>query len=341
MQTFTFLPETTGRPKSKFSAVDPLSQYATSFTFSRGSMDFSPLMVYALMANGDIYTMGPVLPLHAEVPALYLASLQAWVGERSKALEAADKATPGQEGSADYASLVGRRQLQEAWVSAVVKQGAGADEPPSPPRRRGIGLRDAPPSPPRSDKLPPPPGFVRVHPPHLTASGGPAPGMHRPIMRQGPMLFDPAPQEVGNGDDAGEQSATDIMILHAAGDVGEGEKDGPRVNVLAIAWSGGRVDLGVDADTSEPRWITSRDPTPSDLYLPIVESVLSSFPSTEADTIALNAPVFVADPIHADVMYVAHAFGVDAISVAPWAPQLLAGSSDLAPSDVAPLVEAR
>lgn len=298
-------------------------------------------MVYALMANGDIYTMGPVLPLHAEVPASYLNSLQAWVGERSQALEAAGKAEPGQEGSAEYASLVGRRQLQETWVAALVKQSAQEDDvvsASSPPRRRGFGLRDSPPSPPRTDdKPPPPPGYVRVHPPHLTASGGPAPGIHRPIMRQGPMLFDPAPQEVGNGDDVDEQSATDIAIVHATGD--SDDESGPRVNVLAIAWSSGRVDLGVDAETSEPRWITSRDPASRDLYLPIVESTLCSF-TAEDDAIALNAPNFVADPIHPDVLYVAHAFGVDALSVAPWVGQLLEGKSELPPSDVAPLVEA-
>ncbi len=295
------------------------------------------------MANGDIYTMGPVLPLNAEVPASYLASLQAWVAEGTRQLEDA-KARPGEEGSAEYASLVGRRQLQEAWVSAVVKQGLPDEEPSTPstpPRRRGFGLRDAPPSPQQSDRPPPPPGFVRVHPPHLNPTGGPAPGIHRPLARQGPLLFNPAPQEVGNGDDIDEQSATDITILHAAGDVPEGEEAGPRVDVLAIAWSSGRVDLGIDADGCEPRWVTSRDPAPTDLYLHIVESVLSSFPSSEPDAIALNAPAFVADPIHSDVVYITHAFGVDAVSVAPWVTQLLAGESKLSPCDVAPLVEAR
>lgn len=346
VQTFTFLPEKTSRPKSKFSAIDPLSQYATSFTFGRGATDFAPLTVYALMANGDIYTMGPVLPLSAEVPASYLASLQAWVAESTKTLEDT-KAKPGEEGSAAYASLVGRRHLQEAWVNAVVKQGSPEDEPSTPstpstpPRRHGFGLRDLTPSSPQSDKPPPPPGFIRVHPPHLTESGGPAPGMHRPVARQGPLLFSPAPEEVGNGDDIDEQSAADIAILHAAGDVPEGEVASAHVNVLAIAWSSGRVDLGIDADGCEPRWITSRDPAPTDLYLHIVESVLSSFPSSEPDAIALNAPAFVADPIHSDVVYVSHAFGVDAVSVAPWVTQLLAGESELSPSDVAPLVEAR
>ncbi|CAK9780672.1 hypothetical protein CC85DRAFT_287955 [Cutaneotrichosporon oleaginosum] len=342
VQTFSLLPAETSRAKSKFSAIDPLSYHATSFTFGCGNADFAPLMVYGLMANGDIYTMGPVLPLSADVPEEYLGALQAFVAERMDEIDDMEVKQPGQEGSAEYASLVGRRQMQEAWVSAVVTQCSSDSEgepstPSTSPRRRGYGL---PASPPRSERLPPLPGFVRVHPPHLTAAGGPAPGAHRPLARQGPLLFNPAPQEVGNGDDVDEQSATDLTILHAFGNVPEGQDPGLGINVLAIAWSSGRVDLGIEPDGSEPRWITSRDPAPTNPILHVVESVLSSFPTSDLDAIALNAPAFVKDPIQSDVVYISHAFGVDAVSVAPWVSQLLAGEGHLSPSDVAPLVKA-
>jgi len=39
-------------------------------------------MVHVLMANGDIYTMGPVLPLHAEMPLRYLQGLKAYSDNR-------------------------------------------------------------------------------------------------------------------------------------------------------------------------------------------------------------------------------------------------------------------
>lgn len=338
VQTFHFLPDRSTKPKSKFSAVDPMSQYATSFTFSAGSMDFSPLMVYGLMANGDMYSMGPVLPLHAEVPIEYIASLQAWVSEKAKILKTRSEAssTPGQQGSAEHAALVGRVALQEAWVKNVAKQAAGQDDKPTTPaKRRGFGLRD--PSPTRGNAAPPPPGYARIHPPHLTATGGPATGMHRPLMRQGPLLIDPAPQEVGNGVDIDEQVATDITVIRAAED-GTAD-DGDLVNVVAVAWSGGRVDLSIEEDAPEPRWMSSRDPAHADVVLPLVESILVTFPDQEDDSVPASAPHFIPDPIHSDVVYLAHASGVDAVSIAPWVDNLLNGEDKLPPSDVACLVE--
>lgn len=344
VQTFSFLPEKVAKPKSKFSAVDPLSQYATSFVFSTGTTDFSPLMVYGLMANGDTYSIGPVLPLHAEVPASYIASLRAWVAERSKQLKKSAEAAsaPGQVGSAEHAALVGRVALQSAWVEnlahqAEVQSSQEEEKNSTPSKRRGFGLRDPSPTPPTSDSPPPPPGFVRVHPPHLTARGGPAPGMHRPLLRQGPLLIDPAPQEVGNSVLVDEQSATDIIVLRVGAE-GDAETD-EKVNVIATAWSGGRVDLCIEQDVPEPRWITSRDPAPADVVLSLVESVLVSINSSDVDALQSNAPHFVLDPFHADVVYLAHTFGVDAISVAPWVGKLFDGDGELPPSDVACLVE--
>lgn len=291
------------------------------------------MMVYALIANGNIYTMGPVIPRHAEVPATYLQTLQAWMAEKERRL------TESPEGStAEHAALLGRASMQSQWINSVVRQASGEDEEEqanSP--HRGYGLREPSPSP-SEDRSPPPPGMIRVHPPHLTRNGGPAPGVHRPILRQGPLLLDPAPQEVGNGDEIDEQMATDMFILEAGAEA-EGEE---RLNVVAIAWSGGRVDLGAAIDTPEPRWFSSRDPAPADIVLPIIESALVPFPEdVDAEAMALNAPSFLPDTVHPDVVYVQHSFGVDAISVAPWVTQLLGGSDEPpAPSDVASLVEA-
>lgn len=338
VQTFNFLPESSAKSRAKFSAVDPLSLYATAFAFSTGTLDFAPLMVYGLMANGDVYSIGPVLPLHAEVPASYIASLQAWVSERAKRLKKRREAasTPGQVGSAEHAALVGRVALQQAWVENIVKQVTAQED--DKPKRRGFGLRES--SHPNSDRALLPPGYVRVHPPHLTASGDPAPGMHRPLMRQGPLLIDPAPQEVGNGVDVDEQTATDIAVIRATVESDKSDTDTQdSINIVAIAWSAGRVDLCLEQDAPEPRWITSRDPASVQVVLPLVESVLAAFPTADADAIHNNAPYFVLDANYSDVFYVTSTFGVDAISVAPWVGKLLAGDADLPPSQVNPLVE--
>lgn len=337
MQSFNFLADKS-KGGSKFSAIDPLSQYATSFSFSHGTVDFGPLMVYALMANGDVYTMGPVLPLHAEVPAAYLQNLQAWVAEKQRRLK-----SEGQQ-SAEHASAVGRVGLQVQWVDALVRQAErGSEDQASPAQsttshRRGFGLREPSPEP-SPERTPPRPGFVHVHPPNLTPSGSPAPGVHRPLLRQGPALFDPAPQEVGNGDEIDEQVASDIVVFPAAVE----EPTGPTepINVVGIAWSGGRIDIGIEEGAPEPRWLSSRDPVDDNVVIPIVESVLASYPAgLEPEAFTTNAPVFVADPIHMDVFYVQSAFSVDTVSVAPWIGKLLSGDGDLPPSDVAALVVA-
>jgi nucleoporin NUP82 len=181
--------------------------------------------------------------------------------------------------------------------------------------------------------------------------------MHRALVRQGPLLVDPEPEEARNGDDMDEDMATDLVILSVTDSDGgkatkpDGEKgaesdadskeekapESEPVNVFAIAWAGGRVDLGVEIHPTEPRWISSRDPAEEALVMSVIESVLVPFPAGTDE--ALNAPMFVPDPIHPAVVYLQHAFGVNAISVQPWAAQLLSGG-ELKPTDVACLVQA-
>ena len=209
-QTFHFV---TSAP-TRFSAVDPLSRYATSFSFGMGPIGWGPLMVYVLMANGDIYTMGPILPLHTSLPLRYLQSLRACIDAAANARD----------------SLEGRISLQRDWMDVVLRQidSSTGEE-------------------------------VRVHPPHLTKSGGPAPGTHRPLLRQGPMVVSVAPPE--DDDDA---IASDVSILLA----GQGDEDdieaelgggsAPVEPALVIAWSSGRTDLAYESETPEGRWISSK-----------------------------------------------------------------------------------
>lgn len=187
-QTFTFL---TPSPPSTFSAVDPLSRYATSFSFSPFTNDFGATVVNVLCANGDLYYMGPILPLQAEVPSSWLQGVRA-IGDR--------------EGG-----------LKSGWVDSILKQ-----------------IQSGP----KTDAA----STVRLHPPHLTVNGGPAPGLHRPLLRQGPVLLDPAPEEAED-----EDRATDFLLLENDGEV-----------VYAICWTGGRVDLGMMIDTPNPRWVSTK-----------------------------------------------------------------------------------
>nr|XP_019043367.1 hypothetical protein I302_07943 [Kwoniella bestiolae CBS 10118]OCF22297.1 hypothetical protein I302_07943 [Kwoniella bestiolae CBS 10118] len=290
VQTFNFLSSST-TSSSKFTAIDPLSRYATSFAFSFGSIDFSPLIVYVLIANGDIYTMGPILPLRTEMPIRYLQGLKAYSEARLAKIqgEARDVFGAGEAG-------LGRATFQAQWVESLVKQVKMAEQQ-------------------KKDE-----GTVRVHPPHLTESGGPAPGAHRALLRQGPLVYSPAPQDIGNGDEDDEQAATDLYISHIP--PSEEEENGETETIIAIAWSGGRVDIGLEVEKPVPRWLSSRDPSTSTPVIPIIESVLLPFPQSDLESIDTNAPTFLADPLYRDVFYVQHSFGVDSINARTWVEQL-------------------
>ncbi|WVQ73284.1 hypothetical protein IAR50_002852 [Cryptococcus sp. DSM 104548] len=355
IQTFDFLPER-GRAAPKFTAIDPLSRYATSFAFGPYSVGFSPLMVYCLLANGDIYLIGPVLPLRTEMPVHYLQTLKTLVDTRLARAqsEARDVFGAGNSG-------MGRLTQQAEWVDALVNQvrqeeeaRARREEEGEPRqvlgrsalgqsvRQTGSPFRLA-----EETATKPREAHVRVRPPHLTASGGPAPGSHRPFLRQGPLVFSPGPQEVANGDDdlEEEQSATDLVIVEVGPEDEDSEdvkgKKKMREVVFAIAWSGGRVDIGIETEMPEIRWMSSRDPSPAEPVLHIVESILLPFPNNDPFIIGSNTPIFSRDPLYSDVLYLVHAFGVDAINVRDLVDELNndEGEGELPPTQVLRLVE--
>ncbi|WVQ84377.1 hypothetical protein IAT38_006529 [Cryptococcus sp. DSM 104549] len=354
IQTFDFLPGSQPRSTSRFTAVDPLSRIATSFTFSPLSPTFGPLMVYCLIANGDIYTIGPVLPLRTEMPTRYLQQLKAYADARLAMAQgqARDVFGAGQAG-------LGRATFQVQWVDSLVKQVKQAeeararreqiDEEGTPQRRRSmlgkskLGNSPARASSPR--EATPREGTVRVHPPHLTESGGPAPGTHRPLLRQGPVVFSPGPQEVANGDEDldEDQAATDLLLeVVEVEQEGEDEKAKGKIRetMVMIAWSGGRVDIGLEEEKPEPRWISTRDTLPSPIVIPIVESILLPFPRSDPSSIACNAPSFSRDSLYSDAIYVQHSFGVDSITVGGIVKAMHSDNDDELPeSEVQRLVE--
>jgi nucleoporin NUP82 len=239
-QTFTFLPA--GSTSSRFSALDPLSLHATSFAFSHGTADFGPLGVYVMMANGDLYTMSPVLPLHAEVPVNYLQGLASHAKESGGQAEKRWVDSLVRQVKASEDLIKQREEEIEQMLSTPMRDGglkAGSEIP----------AREIPTA--RN-------GMVRLHPPHLTETGGPAVGQHRDLARQGPFTFSPGPPADDDGED--EPVTCDLMV--SAVPVGEGESE--RVNVVAMTWSHGRLDVGLEQDAIRPQWMTNKV---SPLYL--------------------------------------------------------------------------
>lgn len=181
--------------------------------------------------------MNPILPLRAELPLRYLQGLKAYVRQRRRK---AEDYKDGEE--------IDRADSWDIWVGHLIKQhkeGSKVEESPNKSMRRSMSV-----SPP-DDKQ----DTVKVHPPHLTSTGGPATGSHKALMRQGPMIFSPAPQEADDDDE--ENYASDITAMRVStGDADEDEdRSGEEVRVMSIVWSSSRVDIGLYTEVSEPEWV--------------------------------------------------------------------------------------
>lgn len=180
------------------------------------------------MANGDIYILCPVLPLRAQLQLSYIKRLKAYVDDNDT-LEA------------------------QTWVENLAKQVPQVEERTSSPPRSLLS-RSLAKTKKEVEEVDRP---ILVHPPHLSPSGGPATGIHAPLERQGPIIFDPAPEE---GED--EEAATDMVLLSVpastAGQEGsesaQGRANAEHLRVLSVVWGNGRVDVGLDVEGTKGRW---------------------------------------------------------------------------------------
>jgi nucleoporin NUP82 len=181
--------------------------------------------------------MNPILPLRAELPLRYLQGLKSYVRQRRRK---AEEYKDGEE--------IDRADSWDIWVGHLIKQykeGSKNDESPNKSSKRSASV------PPVSDKQ----DTVKVHPPHLTSTGGPAAGSHKALTRQGPIVFSPAPQEADDDDE--ENYASDITVMRVStGDADEDEDgSGEEIRVMSIVWSSSRVDIGLYTEVSEPAWV--------------------------------------------------------------------------------------
>ncbi|RXK35413.1 hypothetical protein M231_07317 [Tremella mesenterica] len=323
-QTFSFLPEYSKPSTSRFTAIDPLENYATSFCFSPAAEEgLYGLMVHVLVASGDIYTMGPVIPFHAGPSIISLRNMRAYTDAR---LDRAEDDVFG-EASQVHARVL----MQHQWVESLIKQAKTGEDfkkrEETPTKIRSIRASSEIPS------SSPPPGKVVVRPPHLSESGGPAPGIHRPILRQGPIVFTPRPRD---GDEFDEDIALDLaFILPAPGD--DEKKAVNDFQVIVVGWASGTLDVGVLLNRPEPRWVSSRDPEDLEIQATTVEIIRLS--SEERLSIQSSVEI-VSDPLFPETFYVQHERGVDSVNVAPLVSKLFqSDQGQLAQSSVTRLVE--
>ncbi|KAF9483973.1 hypothetical protein BDN70DRAFT_873108 [Pholiota conissans] len=275
------------RKTNSFMAVDVSEREVASFTFGKGRADWGPLTLYAVMKSGDIYSICPYMPQNASIPSSYITSLEYFIS--AKQYELRQAATPSKNLSTLY-------DYHDKYVTALLKQ------------------------------LPPGTIFpaasksVQMHPP-TTIKASP--------LRQGPFLLQPSPRTLQDSEGG---DATDIIYLSFGAELVDNEDDAPdteHMGIILVSYQDGRVDFFFDVEKVEARWDTKQIMSSRDLpMLAVYESIdlglvkgltelTSNTLSPLTELLQANHPVFLSDPLHDDLVYVYHAFGVHVLDIAP------------------------
>ncbi|CAA7259542.1 unnamed protein product [Cyclocybe aegerita] len=285
-QVLTFVPE---KKSKSFMAEDDSEREVASFSFGKGRADWGPLTIYAVMKSGDIYSMCPYLPQNASVPSSYIHSLECFISAKQEFLTC---------GASPYIStnLSTVYDYQRKYVNALVKQLPPGTVFPAPSRP------------------------VAVYPP-TTIKAQP--------LRQGPFLLQPSPRLL-EGSEGGD--ATDIAYL-AFGTDDEDSTDDVRdtehLGIVLVSYQDGKIDLFLDVEKVEARWDIKQTSSRELPMLAVYESIdlglismlnevtVDSKTKSMLDLLRANHPVLLVDPLHDDMVYVYHAFGVHALDISP------------------------
>ncbi|EGO27441.1 hypothetical protein SERLADRAFT_446672 [Serpula lacrymans var. lacrymans S7.9] len=276
-QILSFVPD---KKTKSYLAEDPSEREVASFTLGKGIADWGPLTVYAVMKSGDIYSICPYMPKNASIPTSYIHALECFIAAKQEFLsQGGAETTPAHSTLYNY---------QRQYVSALIKQLPPGTVFPAVSRS------------------------VLMHPP-TTIKNHPA--------RQGPFLLQPSPHTL-HGSEGGD--ATDIAyIAFVNGDEEDDEGETERLGVVVVTYKDGKVDVYLDVEKVEARWESKQHPHSELPMLAVFESIdlgliasLDQSSSQNALPVSLlqtNYPVIHMDPIHDDVVYVYHAFGVNVL----------------------------
>ncbi|KAJ7086738.1 hypothetical protein C8R44DRAFT_862052 [Mycena epipterygia] len=281
-QVLSFVPE---RKAKSFVAEDTSEREVASFSLGQGRADWGPLTVYAIMKSGDIYSICPYMPKNASIPSSYVHSLECFISAKQEFLSQSQ----AHGSSSTTRNLSTLYDYQHKYITALLKQLPPGTVFPASSRS------------------------VLMHPP-TTIKARPA--------RQGPFLLQPAPRILA-GSDGGD--ATDIMYL-AFGTDEDVEDDGEggeteHLGVVVVVFQDGKIDVCLDVEKVEARWDMGSSKREAELpMLAVYETIdlgLVGMLSGQLGLLEGNYPVFLADPIHDDTVYVYHAFGVHTLHLGP------------------------
>ncbi|KAJ7904339.1 hypothetical protein B0H14DRAFT_3079228 [Mycena olivaceomarginata] len=262
-----------------FVAEDASEREVASFCLGQGRADWGPLTVYALMKSGDIYSICP------SIPSSYVHSLECFISAKQDFLSQTEE----RGSSSTTRNLSTLYDYQHKYITALLKQ--------LPPRT----------------VFPASSRSVPMHPP-TTIKAHPA--------RQGPFLLQPAPRTLADSEGG---DATDIMYL-AFGADDDREDDGEggeteHLGVVVVSHQDGKIDVCLDVEKVEARWDIGGSRRDAELpMLAVYETIdlgLVAMLKGQLGLLEGNHPVFLADPIHDDTVYVYHAFGVHTLHLGP------------------------
>ncbi|KAJ1030336.1 hypothetical protein NDA16_001246 [Ustilago loliicola] len=233
---------------------------------SRGPSDWSPLTIFGLMKNGDVWALCPFLPKSAVVPAAYIHNLAKLASHRANSVESAQ--TSHVDAQLRYVNNLLKLASQDSYRQRADsrRQSSVTPGPERFARSRSTSTMDL-------DQLVDNPsaplgasgteetieevqdGPVRLHPPSWSFTqdarhSGSAKKAPRP---QGPFLLKPAPVELC---DERESVACDIVWTWLTNENGHAAMDGAFNGVAALSIVGhdGRVDVGLLFDSVEAVW---------------------------------------------------------------------------------------
>ncbi|KAJ9124053.1 hypothetical protein QFC22_000846 [Naganishia vaughanmartiniae] len=323
----------TTKRRRGFGVPDEEAQSAVSFSIGQGSGDWGSMTVYGLMANGDVWALCPVLPSRCSLPESYVDALNVFLQYKANQLlaEKPIKETGDVFRDARIRRLAAQRRFADILASQIIAQ-----------KSSGAGIGNV--------------GTDQTY--TITLPNSKYLNDSKPLKRQGPFLFKPAPEELVLSAETGprvEGAASDIKVLpgtgaHSAAN-GKGKDDdealqltssGSGVGVVAIAWKDGRVDMCLEVAKVEALWVEDdlddeHDTPCFAVYETIDLGLLPEIRNAPGHTGSITSrysilvndpPSFISDPMDESTFYVAHALGVHRVSVAPWMDALTAALAE-------------
>lgn len=254
------------QPRSTPFDQDADQAWAEAASLSSGPSDWSPLTVFGLMRNGDVWALCPFLPKSATVPSAYIHNLAKLASYHANASES--EQTSHVDTQLRYVNALLKQASKGSTHEPAERQGSVTPGPERFARSRSTSTMDL-------DQLVASPGAakpseqassgvehvhdrpVRLHPPSWSyrqdiSQGGSVKKAPRP---QGPFLLKPAPVELC---DERESVACDIMWSWLSDESADTQPPTAAavtgVAALSIVGHDGRVDVALLFESVEAGW---------------------------------------------------------------------------------------